>query len=61
MNVANITPLDSDDAEGIKLKANELAAMIERKVLPGRRKSLALTNLEQATMWAIKALTQGDE
>jgi len=44
----------------IKTKANELAAEIE-KLPPGRRRSVALTNLEAASMWAVKAAACGDD
>ncbi len=43
----------------IKGKANELAAVIE-KVEPCRRRSVALTQLEGAAMWAVKAAVCGD-
>lgn len=43
----------------LKDKANELAAIIEE--LPsGRRRSVALTQLETASMWAVKAAACGD-
>jgi hypothetical protein len=44
----------------IKSKANELAAEIE-KLPPTRRRSVALTNLETASMWAVKAAACGDD
>lgn len=44
----------------IKTKANELAAVIE-KLPPGRRRAVALTQLEQAAMWAVKAAARGDK
>ena len=43
----------------IKEAANALAAVIE-KVEPGRRRSIALTKLEDASMWAVKAAAVGD-
>ena len=43
----------------IKAAANALAALIE--ALPaGRRRAVALTNLETASMWAVKAAACGD-
>jgi len=44
----------------IKAKVNELAAVIEA-LPPGRRRAIALTQLEQASMWAVKAAARGDE
>lgn len=42
----------------LKVKAEELAQMIERsRPVPTRYTSLALTNLEQAVMWAVKEIT----
>ena len=37
----------------------ELAALIET-IPPGRRRSIALTDLESASMWAVKAAACGD-
>lgn len=43
----------------IKIAANAMAAIIE--ALPsGRRRSVALTHLETASMWAVKAVAVGD-
>lgn len=43
----------------LKSKANELAELIE--ALPaGRRRAVALTQLETASMWAVKAAACGD-
>lgn len=53
-------PSGNSDVHEIKTKANELAAVIER-LPPGRRRSIALTQLEQASMWAVKAAARGDE
>ncbi len=36
----------------IREKAKELALLMEEKVPTSREKSLAMTNLEQAVMWA---------
>lgn len=52
------------DAEGaiarIRARANALATEIE--ALPqSRRRAVALTNLETAAMWAVKAAAAGDE
>ena len=39
----------------IKTKTEELIKYIEASVPDGRRRSIALTNYEQAAMWAVKA------
>lgn len=44
----------------IKMAANLLAETIE-ELPPGRRRSVALTHLETAAMWAVKAAVCGDE
>ncbi len=46
--------LDLHDA--IKSKAAELEALFEQ-IPPGRYASLAMTDLEKAVMWAVKAVT----
>lgn len=46
---------------GIKERANELGEFINDSVLAGRRKSIALTKLEEASMWAVKAAAVGDK
>jgi hypothetical protein len=43
----------------IKEAANAFALIIE-KVPAGRRRSIALTQLEDASMWAVKAAAVGD-
>lgn len=61
MTVTNqqFNPSGSEAVAAIKAKANELAVLVE--ALPaGRRRSIALTQLEQASMWAVKAAVVGD-
>ncbi len=43
----------------IKTAANFMAELIEA-LPPGRRRSIALTHLETASMWAVKAAAVGD-
>lgn len=55
----NFNPSGNEAVAAIKAKANELAELVE--ALPsGRRRSIALTQLEQASMWAVKAAVVGD-
>lgn len=61
MTVTNpsFNPSGNETVAAIKSKANELAELVE--ALPaGRRRSIALTQLEQASMWAVKAAVVGD-
>lgn len=53
-NFSYHAPKDGQPAkyEAIRAKAKELAYLIGNKVPDSREKSLALTNLEQAVMWA---------
>ena len=44
----------------IKTAANFMAEIIEA-LPPGRRRSVALTHLETASMWAVKAAAVGDQ
>ncbi|WP_280186016.1 MULTISPECIES: DUF7681 family protein [Nocardia] len=44
--------------EDIRAAHKEVAHFIDRTVPPGREKSLALTNLEQAMFWANAAIAR---
>ena len=44
--------------EAIRNKAKELAYMIEESAPNSREKSLAMTNLEQAVLWANAAIAR---
>jgi len=55
----SFNPSNDPAIDAIKAKANELAAEIE-KLPSSRRRSIALTQLEQASMWAVKAAAVGD-
>lgn len=53
-------PSGDQTVTNIKTKANILAREIE-KLPPSRRRSVALTHLETASMWAVKAAVVGDD
>jgi len=56
----SLNPGGNSKIHNIKVKANELADAIGF-VEPGRRRSVALTKLEDASMWAVKAAACGDD
>ena len=53
-------PSGNDTISDIKTQANVLAEIID-KLPNGRRKSVALTKLEDASMWAVKTAAVGDD
>ena len=55
----SFNPSGNESITEIKEASNALAAVIE-KLPSGRRRSVALTNLETASMWAVKAAACGD-
>lgn len=55
----NFNPSDNAQVGAIRDAANALAALIE-SLPPGRRRNAALTQLETASMWAVKAAVCGD-
>ena len=48
-------PSGSDVVTGIKSRIEELMDYIVENVPEGRCRSVALTNIEQGSMWAVKA------
>jgi hypothetical protein len=54
-------PSSHPGIDAIKAKALELEEVIRANAPAGRRRSVALTNLETASMWAVKAAIKGDE
>ena len=50
----------SDAIAEIKQAAIDFELVIKVNTAPGRRQSVALTNLEAASMWAVKAAAVGD-
>ena len=53
--IPEFNPSGSDVVAGIKLRTEELIKYIEASVPSNRERSIALTNYEQAAMWAVKA------
>ena len=53
-------PTTDELVAAIKRATNALEAEIE-KIAPGRRRSVALTQLETASLWAVKAAVVGDD
>jgi hypothetical protein len=56
----NFNPSGNTVIHDIKTKVLELERLIEAMIPPGRRRSLALTKLEDFSMWAVKAAAVGD-
>lgn len=54
-------PSGNGTIDRIKRMANKFADLIGREIEPGRRRSVALTTLEDASMWAVKAAAVGDD
>ena len=53
-------PLNQDDLDriqAVKEIGNEFVALLKLNVPAGRELSIALTNAEQAVMWATKSIT----
>jgi len=57
--IGNFNPEGREDVEHIKGLAKDLAEAIVLLCPAGRRKSLALTNLETSAMYAVKSLFEG--
>lgn len=55
----SFNPSGNEAITEIKQASNALAEIIE-KLPAGRRRAVALTNLETASMWAVKAAACGD-
>lgn len=51
----SFNPSGSEVVDGIKSRVEELMDYITENVPEGRCRSIALTNLEQGSMWAVKA------
>lgn len=62
MSVTNpaFNPSGDSRITHIKLTVESLADYIETMIEPGRRRSVALTKLEDFSMWAVKAAACGD-
>lgn len=51
----NFNPSGSEVVAGIKARTEELLAYLRDNVPNNRERSIAITNFEQAAMWAVKA------
>lgn len=54
----SVTPEQRDVLNELDAHFSSLEARIKKHVPAGRKQSLALTNLEQAAMWAAKAVAK---
>lgn len=53
--IPDFNPSGSDVVSGVKQRTEELLNFIRENVPANRERSIALTNYEQAAMWAVKA------
>lgn len=54
-------PSNNSNIDAIKAKALEFESVINENTPDGRRRAIALTHLETAAMFAVKAAARGDE
>ena len=57
----HFNPSNSQVVAGIKDEVVRFEQYILDNIPPGRRRSIALTKLEDFSMWAVKAAVVGDE
>jgi hypothetical protein len=57
----DFNPSGKSEVQAIKDMTEELINYIENSVPAGRRRSIAITNYEQAAMWAVKAVFDGED
>ena len=60
LTAQNFNPFNDRTVNAIKGKANDLAALIN-ELPPSRRRSIALTHVETASMFAVKAIFYDDD
>ena len=53
--IPSFNPSGSDVVAGVKQRTEELMEYIRENVPANRERSIAITNYEQAAMWAVKA------
>jgi len=53
--IPDFNPSGSEVVQGVKDRTEELMQFIRENVPENRQRSIALTNYEQAAMWAVKA------
>lgn len=51
----NFNPSNNENVAEIKRRTEELMAFLREQVPDNRCRSIAITNYEQAAMWAVKA------
>ena len=56
--IGDVNPSDHPSIVSIKITAANLINVIDDEIPDGRRKSVAITHIEQASMMAVKALFQ---
>ena len=51
----DFNPTHNETVDQIKAKADDIIELIKEKCPPNREASLAITNIEQGAMWAVKS------
>lgn len=54
--IPSFNPTGNEVVAGIKRQTEDLLDYIRANVPEGRERSIAITNYEQAAMWAVKAI-----
>lgn len=60
ITAVDFNPSNNEIVAGIKSRANELAEYVEKSLPPSRRRSIALTHIETASMFGVKAVFYND-
>lgn len=53
-------PSNNEKVDRIKEMINEIGDYIEGNIPPSRRRSISMTKLEEASMWAVKSVFYTD-
>lgn len=54
--IPSFNPTNSDVVAGIKQRTEDLLTYVRENAPEGRCRSIAITNYEQAAMWAVKSI-----
>ena len=60
VTLRDFNPTNNKTVDQIKQLTDELVAMIKENVQPNRCRAIAITNYQQAAMWAVRANFDND-